>query len=114
MEQGFGDFSVQQIVFAGERLGIMSVISGDAESVELLAKEDFSYALSPEEEPQILLSKPDFVYAPVVKGADAGFAWVRIDGTAVGKIPLRYGKTVERIPEEEISFWEKLFGGDRK
>ena len=82
--------------------------------MQLLAAEDFSYPLADGEKVTLEPLGPGFVYAPVVEGADAGFVWVRIDGKAVGKIALRYGKTVERIPEEEMSFWEKLFGGDRK
>ncbi len=113
MEQGFADFSVQQIVSSGECLRTLPVISGEAESVEILAKEDFSYALSPEEKPQIILSKPDFVYAPVVQGQHAGFAYVCLKGKTVGKIPLVYGQTIEQKTVKEPSFWEKLWRGGR-
>ena len=56
-----------------------------------------------------MLSGQGFVYAPAVEGADAGFAYVVINGKAVGKIPVIYGATVEQIKEEEKSFLEKLF-----
>ena len=52
---------------------------------------------------------PGFVYAPAVEGADAGLAYVLIEGKAVGKIPLVYGQTVEQTKEEEKnSFLQKL------
>jgi len=51
-----------------------------------------------------------FVYAPVTEGAEAGFAYVLIDGNAVGKVPVVYGQTIEQQPEEEKSFLDKLFG----
>ena len=114
LEDGFSRYEVRRIVSAGDAVGSVEIAGGLLERVEMIATEDFDFALTTEEEPELVLSGPGFVYAPVVKGADAGFAWVRIDGTAVGQIPLRYGKTVELIPVEERSFWEKLFGGDRK
>ena len=63
------------------------------------------------EKVSLALVGPGFVYAPVAAGADAGFAYVCIDGNAVGKVPLCYGETVEQVKEEEKSFLEKLFGG---
>ncbi len=109
MESGFADFSVRQLVSAGDCMGMVSVISGEAAYAELLAAEDFSYALAPGERPEIVLSKPGFVYAPVVRGQEAGYAYVCIEGKTVGKIPLVYGQTVEMEKEEERSLWERLF-----
>ena len=113
MENGFADFTVRQIVSFGECLGTLPVISGDGNTVELLAMEDFSYALSPEEEPQIILSKPDFVYAPVVQGQSAGYAYVTLEEKTIGKIPLVYGQTIEQQTVKEPSLWERLWKGGR-
>jgi len=113
MENGFANFSVQQIVRAGDCLGKIAVISGNATGVELIATEDFFYALSPEEKPEIVLSKQGFVYAPVAQGQEAGYAYVCLNGRAVGKIPLIYGQTVEMQQIKEPSLWEKLFKGGR-
>ncbi len=109
MESGFANYSVRQIIDAGECLGTIPVISGDQINVELLADADFSYALSKDEQPQIILSQPGFVYAPVVQGQKAGFAYVCLNGKTVGKIPLIYGQTVETETINEPSLWEKLF-----
>ena len=57
-------------------------------------------------------SRYGFVYAPVVMGAEAGFAHLCIDGKSVGKIPLIYGETIEQIPEKEKNFWDKIIGRD--
>ena len=113
LESGFVNFSVQQIVNKGDCLGSVCVISGDAGKAELLATEDFSYALSDGEHIEIVLSKPDFVYAPVAYGQNAGFAYVCLNGKPVGKIPLVYGQTVESIQTKEPSLWEKLFKGGK-
>ena len=113
-DDGFSRFSVQRIVTEGDRIGTMEVEGGEGAKVELLAAEDFSYAVAAVENVSVSLGGTGFVYAPVVEGAEAGSAWVCLDGKPVGKIALRYGRTVERIPEEETSFWDRIFGGEQK
>lgn len=110
LEEGFSRFNLQRIVTAGDRAGTVGVMGGSAERVEILAAEHFVYAIAPEERPQLMLPGPGFVYAPVVAGADAGFAYVMIEGKAVGKVPVVYGKTVELEQEREKTIWEKIFG----
>ena len=73
-----------------------------------MAAEDFSYALAEDECPVLILPGPGFVYAPAVEGADAGFAYVLINGSAIGKVPIVYGCTVEQNAEEQKGFWQKL------
>jgi len=110
LEDGFARYSVQRIVSAGDRVANVEVEGGQRQQVEVLAAEDFDYALATEEQPQIMLPGTGFVYAPVTQGADAGFAYVLIQGKAIGKIPVVYGRTIELVPEEEKSFLERLFG----
>lgn len=111
IESGFANYSVRQIVNKGDCLGSASVISGESEKVSLLATERFSYALSPEEKTEIVLSEPDFVYAPVVQGQEAGYAYICLNGKTVGKVPLVYGQTVGPEIIKKPSLWEKLFKG---
>ena len=94
---------------AGQRVSVQEVLGGDARRIEVLAAEDFSYALAAEECPQLVLPGPGFVYAPAVEGAEAGFAYVLINGTVIGKVPVVYGTTVEQEAEEQKGFWQKLF-----
>ena len=108
LEEGFARYSVKPVLSQGEQVGILEVLGGEESHVELLAAEDYSFALTEEEVPQTVLPGPGFVYAPAVEGADAGFVYVLINGKAVGKVPVVYGKTVERKKEEEKSFFEKL------
>ena len=112
LEEGFARYQVQTLVTAGEKLGVLEIAGGESGAVELLAAQDFSYAVAADEEISVQLNGPGFVYAPVAEGGDAGFAYVCLDGQAVGKLPLIYGQTVEQMPEEEKSFWAKLFGGN--
>ena len=109
LNEGFARYQDRQIVQAGQRVSVLEVLGGDARRIEVLAAEDFSYALAAEECPQLVLPGPGFVYAPAVEGAEAGFAYVLITGTVIGKVPVVYGATVEQEAEEQKGFWQKLF-----
>ncbi len=107
LNEGFSRYSVRKIVTKGDLIDTVEVEGGERCSVELLAAEDFSYALAPEERPQTAVPGPGFVYAPAVEGAPAGEAYVLIEGKAVGKFPVVYGATIEQEKEKK-SFWQKL------
>lgn len=109
LEDGFSWFSVQTIVKAGQCLGTQTVAGGQTGQINLLAGEDFSYAMAQGETVSIELPGSGFVYAPVAEGQSAGYAHILLDGAAVGKVSLVYGETVERQEEEKRSFWQKLF-----
>ena len=108
IEDAFSRYEIQTLVSAGEKLGTTEVAGGVAGEVELLAGESFSFALCPEEKVDFYLPTPGFVYAPVVEGAEAGFAYVMIDGTPAGKVSLVYGQTVERTEEEKLSLLQRI------
>ena len=109
LNEGFARYQDRQIVQAGQRVSVLEVLGGDARRIEVLAAEDFSYALAAEECPQLVLPGPGFVYAPAVEGAEAGFAYVLINGTVIGKVPVVYGATVEQEAEKQKGFWQKFF-----
>lgn len=105
--KGFSDYQLCQIVVKGQCLGTMEILSGQADRVNVLAREDFSYALAEHEKPQIMLSPPGFDYAPVKKGEQAGFAYICIGDVTVGKIPVLFEETVEQVEVEKKPFWKK-------
>ncbi len=109
LEEGFSRYSVKRIVTRGQTVDTVEVAGGENQQVSLLAAENFDYAIAQEERPQLAVPGPGFVYAPAVAGAEAGYAYVLIEGKAVGKVPLVFGQTIEQIAEEEKSFWQKLF-----
>ncbi len=112
LNEGFSRYQISRIISAGDVVGNLEIAGGQAGTVQLLSAEDFDYPVAEEEIVEVRLSGAGFVYAPVAEGAQAGTAHICIDGNSVGKIPLIYGKTVEKIPEEEKSFWDRLFGSD--
>jgi len=112
LEDGFGRYANKSIVRAGDVLGERTVVGGDTEKVQLVAAEDFSFALTDQEQPQIVLSGAEFDYAPVVQGADAGYAYVLLEEKAIGKVRVVYGQTVEQEKQpEKKPFWKRWFGG---
>ncbi len=102
LDDGFSKYNLQRIVTMGDCVGYRELVGGDAERVCVLAAENYVYSIAADETPQLLLPGPGFLYAPVVEGGDAGYAYVILSGKAVDKIPVVYGETVEiKQPEKE-------------
>ena len=113
LEQGFSEYTVKTIVTRGTCLGTVEVAGGEYPSVELIADEDFSYALTEGEKVRIVIPGPGFVYAPVAQGQEAGVAYLCLEDRTVGKVALVYGQCIEQEIVKDPSFWERLFGGEK-
>lgn len=111
LDQGFRNYQLKQLVSSGQQLGERFVINGTEDSVAVFATADFYYPVMADEQISVILSAPEFAYAPVSAGAEAGFSYVCIDDKAVGKVPIAYGQTIELKPIQKQSFWNRLFGG---
>jgi len=111
LSEGFDRYKVSRIVTKGQVVATVEIAGGTAGSVELVADENFDFALANDETPELRVSGTGFVYAPVAEGQEAGFAYVLLDEKPVGKVRLLYGATVEQTKTQEKSFWKKLFGG---
>lgn len=112
-DQFFADYHPQTLVHAGDLLGTVQVFGGTEGEVELLSTEDFCFALAPGETVSLQLPDRPFVYAPVSENGKAGWAYVCVDGKAVGKIPVVYGATIEQKTEEKKTLLQRIFGGKR-
>lgn len=110
-DQGFSAFAEKELVREGQVMGTLRVFGGQVETVNVIATEKFSFALAEKEQVGFSLSTKEFVYAPVVQGADAGYAYVCVDGEPVGKVKVVFDETVEQQVTEKKSFWDKVFGG---
>ena len=107
LNDGFRNYQLCQIVAQGQCLGSVEIMSGVESRVNVLAAQDFSYALAENEKPHIILQPPGFAYAPVQAGQEAGFAYICIGDTAVGKIPVVYEKNVDLQEKTKVPFWKK-------
>ncbi len=108
---GFSRFQLRQLVKKGQVLGTLHLFGGKKERVNVIAEEEFSYPLAEYEKVSLVLSAKDFAYAPSVSGGKAGFAYICVDGKAVGKVSVVYEETIEQLPQERKPFWKQLFGG---
>ena len=112
LEDGFARYEQRQLVYAGQRIGSVAVLNGAETSVGLIAEEDFSYALAEGEQVTVSLSEPGFVYAPVCRGQEAGYAHILVDGNPVGKVSVVFESTVEKETEPKEPWWQRLLKGD--
>ncbi len=110
LEQGFRDYTPRKIVTAGQALGTALVAGGQAGEVQLLAGEDYIYALARGETVTLELPGTGFVYAPVAEGEVAGIAHVLVNGRAVGSIELIYGQNVEQTKPPKRSWLHRILG----
>ena len=110
-EEGFRNYHITKIISQGQDLGTLQVFGGAEQEVTVKASEDFSYALSPEENPTIVLSLKGMTFAPVVEGANAGVAYICLGNQPVGKISVEYAATVELQSEmKKKCHWQHIFG----
>lgn len=112
LNDGFSRFVYRDVLSDGDCLGTVHVIGGQEGQVPLIACDSFSYPLAEGEEIEIVLPKRSFVYAPVVCGQDAGYAFLRLGKKTIGRICLCYGNTVELEQEQpKPSLIKRLLGG---
>ena len=112
LQDGFSQYTVEQILKKGDKIGTVEVAGGESGKVQLLADADFFFPLRKDETAHWILSGPGFSYAPVVQGQSAGYAYICIGDSCVGKVPVVYAQTVEQKKEAKKQyFWSKWFGG---
>ncbi len=112
LEQGFQRYQLQQLVQKGQHIAYLPVLGGTEDQVELIAGQDFSYALADDEQPKLRLEPKAFAYAPVVAGAQAGYVYICLEDKTIGKIPVIFAGTVEQKPPEKKRFLKRLLGGN--
>lgn len=110
---GFDKFTLQRLFSKGDYIATVDVVGGVQRCVDILSAEDFDYAITESENVSIMLPGAGFTYAPTVKGQDAGFVYVCVDGHAVSKMAVKYAETVEQNEKVNESFWSKIFGGSK-
>ena len=109
MDYGFSAFETSTWIEQGEKLAIVPVVSGEIAAATVSAAEPFSYALLPQEEPELRLLLPRMAYAPLQQGAQAGVAQIVLHGQVIGQVELIWDQSTEI--EEEPGLFSRLFGG---
>lgn len=114
LEHSFCAYTPQTLVEQGQILGTMEVAGGQTGRVALVASEDFVYSMQKTESWSMELPKPGFVYAPVVRDENAGYAHIYVEGKAVGKVRLTYADSVEMEIVPALPWWKRFFSGGQR
>lgn len=110
LNSSFENYSNYTILAKDMYIGTVDVISGSYATVSICSAESFSYALAKNEVVKVIPQTVPFVYAPVLEGQTAGYAYICVDGKVVGKVPMYFGKTVELAENNKIVHWFKRGG----
>ena len=110
LDYGFACYQRALLVEKDAHVDAVPVVGGTAESVGVAAGEDFWFPMAAAETYSIKLRLPEFVYAPVEAGQEAGMATVQIGDAVVGSVPLYYEDSVEQM-EEHRNLLKRIFGG---
>lgn len=104
----FSKFGVRNIT--SELRFSVPVISGAAESVDVVPAEEISMFLPKSVEVTVKAEMPQFVFAPIKMGETAGHIWVIINGEIIESCDLIYTQSVELAQQcwNNDSILEKL------
>lgn len=106
-DYGFNNFEIKELMTQGTQVGEVPVLSGNMESVAVVAGNSLYYPLKTGERIHARIERRRFIYAPVVKNASAGQLMFFLDnGDEIGRIPLYYEKEITEIrPESKFPFF---------
>ena len=96
MNYGFRSFKPQEIIRKGQRAGIVQVLHGTLEKVEVGYAEKFSLPLKEDDKIRTQVDIPISLEAPITKGTVLGYGEVFINEEKYARIPLQALYTVER------------------
>ena len=98
LDEGFSRYQETEILSPQQQVGKLMVMSGTAQSVPAVVRDGLTACLLPEEQAEITVYLPQFVYAPVKKGQEIGSAAVYLGEKCLGTLPVFAG---EDCPETE-------------
>ena len=105
---GFANFRYYDIATPGYVLATPYVISGTADTVNLIAADRIHLLLAPSDHVHIEIHAPRFLYAAVTAGEIGGLLTVEVNGEIIAQTPLLFDASVERDETNRLSFWEHL------
>lgn len=108
LEEGFSSYEMTTLVHAGQILGTLPVFGGTGERVQVEAAESFAWPIYENEKISVTLPDRSPAFAPVVEGAQAGYAHILVEGKPVGKVAIRYCQTIEQQPAPRKNLLERL------
>lgn len=107
LDYGFTCYSPETLVTQGQQVGAAEIISGTETQVPLVATEDVSFFMLPNETPELQVETAQLLYAPIRQGQVLGKMRVYVGDRLVNEQTVLAGASVEQLPEEP-GFWDKL------
>lgn len=93
-DAAFSQYAQTQLSVKGECVCTVPAAANGARSVELLAGEDVSCLLLPEETVEYRYVGASVLFPPFLYGHDAGYVHVYVDGRKIADVPVVFGATV--------------------
>ena len=106
-DEAFSRWKMVEVCAPGETVASVPVISGEEDAVDVAAPRGLRVLAPRDSEPQVSLELPEFVYAQVDGGSEAGRITVTVDGEE-DSTQLVYAGTVKRDSSEKLTRWERL------
>ncbi|MDR3206790.1 MAG: D-alanyl-D-alanine carboxypeptidase, partial [Oscillospiraceae bacterium] len=109
-DEAFARYETRTLCAADAVVGQTPVLSGEARTVSLRARDTLTLPLTEEEwaRVQTELDLPWYVWAPVARDAAAGHVRYLLDGKLLCQTELYYGEDVPEYVSETKSFWQAL------
>lgn len=107
LDWGFENWEYRRVVPIGT-LATLPVISGNADSVRVIADGDPGILVNKASVTDIRLELPDFVYADVQAGSTAGTLVVTVDGEFAMRVNLCFAESVQVDETMRLTTWEKF------
>lgn len=106
-DDGFSQFSKNQIVEVNQITRSVPLVGGTEPFVDVRNDEGLSFFLRPDEMLEMRVELPRFAYADVEKGQNLGYLVYSLKGNDVKRIRLVSTKRVQKR-NEKMTFWEKV------
>lgn len=98
LDYGFSSYHKKMLIKQGEIFGSVSVISGAEKTVQACTREPFLYTVASHETITLCPELPEFVYAPILAGQQAGRVLIYVDGLQAAELPLFWRYSVLEEP----------------
>jgi len=106
-QYGFSLLEERDVLKCGEVKVTVPVVGGEAEKVSLANSDDFSFWLKANEQLNLSIETPNFVYAGVKKGDVLGYAVYSLNGKEIGRFEL-FAQCDVDVRNDKLSFWERI------
>lgn len=104
----FDNYRYEKPVEKGQLIANVPLISGFSKTVEVVAEDDVKLLLNKDDEVELEINSPKFIYAGIKSGQAAGSISILVNGEKVRDIGLKFVGDTEVDENERLTFWERV------